>query len=205
MTLRPYLLPLILALVLSLVGMTLSAMQADRWHAALSATLFTVTAIIAGFKVNAPLWNTNADAGARATTPAIAMMRTARITAMVYVWGGACMFAIFYLSGLHWRHSWQYGSAMTAVAIGHILYVRMLSKNLPCLATEGAIDNAARLAALHGVIAGAGLAYVIASGKLYTTHDDWAANVIFVAGCLMVICLSAFAVRSHRELSNRPA
>ena len=200
MTLRPFLLPLILALVLSLVGMTMSAMHADRWHAALSATLFTVTAIVAGFKVNAPLWSGNHRTGSDPTSPAIALMRTARITAMVYIWGGAAMFAIYNWSGLHWRHAWQYGAAMTVLAIGHIMYVRFLSQQSPWLANDGAIETAVRFAAVHGLAAGAGLAWVVATGKIYTQHDDWAANHIFIAGGLMIICLSAFAVRSHREL-----
>ena len=203
MTLRPFLLPLILALLASLAGLTLSAMYADRWHSALSVTLFAVTAIAAGFRVNAPLWRAIADSEAQTTTTAIALMRTTRIAAIVYAWGGASMFVLYHWSGLHWRHGWQYGLAMTVMAAAHIVYVRMLSQKTPWLANDSAVGMAVGFAAFHGLAASAGFAYIAATGKLYTTHDDWAANHVFLAGALTLIFLSAFAIRSHREIENR--
>lgn len=194
-----------LALLASLAGLTLSAMYSDRWHAALSATLFAVAAIAAGFRVNAPLWRATANCDTQATTPAIALMRTTRIAAIVYAWGGAAMFMLYNWSGLHWRHGWQYGLAMTVMAAAHIAYVRMLSQKTPWLANNSAIGMAVGFAAFHGLAASAGLAYIVATGKLYTKHDDWAANEVFLAGSLTLIFLSAFAIRSHREIENRQA
>ena len=203
MTLRTFLLPLFLALFASLAGLTFSAAYGDRWHSALSATLFAIIAIAAGFRVNAPLWRDTYDDAANATTPAIALMRTTQIAAMVYVWGGAAMYAIYHWSGLHWRHAWQYGLAMTAIAAAHIIYVWLLSQKTPLLSNQPALGRAVAFAALHGLAASCGLVWLVATGKLYTKHDDWAANHVFLAGALMLIFLSAFAVKSHRELENR--
>ena len=48
------------------------------------------------------------------------------LAALVYAWGATAMFTIYSLSGLAWRHWWQYGAGMALLAC-MALAVRQLS------------------------------------------------------------------------------
>ena len=48
------------------------------------------------------------------------------LAALVYAWGATAMFAIYSLSGLYWRHWWEYGAGMSLIA-GCILLTLILN------------------------------------------------------------------------------
>ncbi len=51
-----------------------------------------------------------------------------------------------------------------------------------------------KAACLQGFAAGTGISWLIGSGKLATVKGDWAANDVFLAGGVAILCLSAMAI-----------
>ncbi len=147
-------------------------------------------AAAAAVRINAPLWRRPQSL----VTPAAALARTTRLTALIYAACGAAMAAIYLLTPLRWQHGWQYALAMTLAAGGTAVYARRLQ------ATAVSVDFAAQLAGLQGIAVAVALIWMIASGKLDTVKNDWAANAIFLAGGLALVVVSAVAVKTHAAL-----
>lgn len=168
----------ILAAVLlaSAAAMTLAAAMGDKLFSAAAAAVAAIAVVLAAF---AP------DSRRAAAVPA--WRRDDSLAAMLYAWGAAAMFGVYGLSGLWWRHGWQYGSAMALVAAGLYAYARQPSE----------ARHAFWLAVIHGLLAVAALVFLCVSGKLSAGKPDWAANQIFVAGSLaiLVLCLNSARAR----------
>jgi NADH:ubiquinone oxidoreductase subunit 5 (subunit L)/multisubunit Na+/H+ antiporter MnhA subunit len=45
----------------------------------------------------------------------------------------------------------------------------------------------------------AALIYLLASGKLATPKDDWAANVVFLAGGVTILLISLVSLQTYRR------
>lgn len=201
MSQRPFIVLLLLTLLVSLAGLTLSAALEDKWHSALSAGIYAISAIATGARINLPCWfRSEAGPDQDLTRAAKAFRRTTRVTAITYAWGAIAMFLMYGWAGLSWRHGWQYGAAMALIAAGLASYARLMRPAGNPLESPRALGVSARLAALHGIVASTAIVWLVASGKLATQKADWAANNIFLAGGLAIVVLSAFAVRTHRKL-----
>lgn len=117
----------------------------------------------------------------------------AELMALTWGWGGLSMVLAYGAAGLKWQHGWQYGSAMLLIAVGLTLYSRRIVTGSP-LAEPASMEWGRKAAFLQGFAAGTGISWLIGSGKLATVKGDWAANDVFLAGGVAILCLSAMAI-----------
>jgi SNF family Na+-dependent transporter len=103
---------------------------------------------------------------------------------------------------LYWQHGWHYGLAMALIAAGMAQYVKLLEQGHPDIVSDSAIDRAMKLASAQGIGVSVVLLWLVASGKILTPRSDWAANLIFVAGGLSIVCMCAFVTKSYHELTR---
>src|SRR4029078_1802569 len=106
MPLKPMLPALLLAFALSILVAVLATPRGASVPLALAAGLFALQVLFSLVRINAPLWQSNSPAAADIEW---AWANTV-LTALVYAWGAVAMFSIYSLSGLAWRHWWQYGT-----------------------------------------------------------------------------------------------
>ena len=57
-----------------------------------------------------------------------------------------------------------------------------------------------RVTVVHAAAVVAALVYLLASGKLATLKDDWAANVVFLTGCVTILLISLVSLTTWRRL-----
>ncbi len=182
-----------LSMALAALGialMTAFAATGNKIGLTLVAVGLGLVAAAAAVRINAPLWRRPQSL----VTPAAALARTTRLTALIYGACGAAMFAIYLLTPLRWQHGWQYALALTLAAVGAAVYARRLE------ASGVSVDFAAQLAGLQAIAVAVALIWMIASGKLDTVKDDWAANAIFLAGGFAIVVVSVVAVKTHAAL-----
>ena len=123
MPLRPMLPTVLLASVLSIVVGVLAAARGASVPLGLAVGLFAVQVLLTLWRINAPTWR----AGTPQTPAADWVLSNTVLTAIVYAWGAAALFCIYGLSGLHWRHWWQYGAGMALLAGVALLCARHLA------------------------------------------------------------------------------
>jgi hypothetical protein len=198
---RHLLFVVIVVFLASLFGTHIGASWANRWLFAASAFVFSATATIAAFLVNRRYWRGTAVAGGK---PEIvqALIASTQLSALVYAWGATALLLVYSASGLYWQHGWQYGLAMALIAAGMAYYAKLLGQKHPDLLSENAIEWAAFLASAQGIAVSVVLLWLVASGKILTPRADWAANLIFVAGGMSIVCLCAFVTKSYHELTR---
>jgi biotin transporter BioY len=195
---RPLMLVLIVVFLASLSGAILAADWSNRWLFAASAFVFSLTCSIAGFVLNRPYWRSDTSPATRPHT-ITALIACTKISALVYAWGAAALLLVYSITGLRWQHGWQYGSAMAIIALCMAYYVKLLDQGHPDFAGERAVEKVILLAAGQGVVFSVGLLWLVASGKVLTPRSDWAANLIFVAGGLCIVCLCAILTKTFHE------
>ena len=196
--------PLLLAIAASLAGLQYAAAHTQKMLSGACAGLLFAATVFAAYRSNAIILNAPVSSG----TPPFATVRSAlrqttQFSVLVYAWAACALFLVYLGSGLIWQHGWQYGLALALVAFGLALYVRDLGKAGHWVASPQAIESAIGLAKLHGLLSAAVVCWLIASGKIATTRDDWAANHIFIACTAAIAILSAIAVTTHWTLSRR--
>jgi hypothetical protein len=192
---------LCVVVVASLAGTFFGASWSNRWLFAASAFVFSFTASIAAFVVNRQYWRGDAASGAK--NAAIPMLiASTNLSALVYGWGATALLLVYSATGLYWQHGWQYGLAMALIAAGMLQYVKRLDQGHPAFISENAIERAVMLASVQGIMTSLVLLWLVASGKILTPRTDWAANLIFVAGGLSIVCLSAFVTKTYHELTR---
>jgi len=190
--------PWLVAALAAVVGlMTWAARHDFRLLSAAVAGLFAV-----GVVAVAAVLNRRATAGGDREPAAQFHMlrRNTRLVALIYGWGAAAMLSVYTVSGLHWRHGWQYGLAMALIAAGLIWYVRALGHPGTRRAQRAGSGATRGLMLLHALAAAGGIVFLVASGKLSILKSDWAVNHVFVAGGLAVIALSLISARTHAAL-----
>jgi len=202
--LKPLLMAIVIALVASVLVMVFAAARDARAIFALAATLFVVQIIFVTLRINWPLMR---DGTAQSKEGAVvaSVLCNSVLTGLAYAWGAAAMLTVYSLSGLSWRHGWQYGAAMALVAIGVFVYTRWLSADNSGLRTPRALAAVTSLGALQGLGTIAAAAFLLLSGKLVTPKSDWAANDIFLAGSVTLTLLSLISVLSYRKLTQGPS
>lgn len=187
MVLGPLIPFLAVALILSVTGMVHGAGRADAQFTALSAQAFVALVVIVALVLNVSSWR-DASLEDNVEKSASAVRRNGRLAALIYAWGAAAMFAMYSLSELSWRHSWQYGLGMAVLGIGITIYIYWLR------AKAKPIFPPLSLTLLHAGAAAAGLTFLIGTGKLNTVKSDWAANEVFLWGGLAIIVLCVLSV-----------
>jgi hypothetical protein len=202
--LKQLVLTIVMALVASVLVMVFAAARDARAIFALAATLFVVQIIFVTLRINWPLMRDGPAQGREGAVVASVLCNSV-LTGLAYAWGAAAMLTVYSLSGLSWRHGWQYGAAMALVAIGVFVYTRWLSADNSGLRTPRALAAVTSLGALQGLGTIAALAFLLLSGKLATPKSDWAANDIFLAGSVTLALLSLISVLSYRKLTQGPS
>jgi hypothetical protein len=195
MPLRPMLPTILLAFSLSILVAVLAAARDAGTPLALAVGLFTAQILFAVVRTNAPVWRADV-----APPPGSGWAwSNAVLAALVYAWGAAAMFAVYSLSGLAWRHWWEYGAAMMLLAAATLLCAQLLTAGRGPHASSRSMAILMGLTALQAVCMGGALVYLIASGKLLSHHSDWAANQIFAAGGVMLVLVSFASLLAYRR------
>jgi hypothetical protein len=203
MPLRPLLPALLLALVMSIVVGVLATGRGSGLTLALAVALFALQMLFALVRTNAPFWRSGAEMP-HDTTVALCVRRNTLLAALVYAWGAAAILAIYSLSGLYWRHWWQYGAAMALVATAVFLYAHLLTDEQGSYRTPRAMNALMGLTVAQGLAVSGALVYLVAAGKLLSPRSDWASNYVFAAGCITLAVLSAVSVITYGKLKQRP-
>lgn len=203
MSLQNIVLWLVLALVLSIAGMTFAAPAHLKLAHILLAGAAAGGLIQVSLVVNMPYWRGLAG-GERSDDATIdAARRNARLIAIVYMWGAVALMAIYYLTRLNWYHAWQYAAGMALISAGIFAYVHVLGRQGSLLRQPVALQLVEALTALQVIAAAGGLGFLLGTGKLMTRKDDWAANDVFLMGGLAIIVLSVHALLSQQRLRRR--
>lgn len=197
MSLRPVLPWLLLAGALSIAAMVLGAGRGDKFTPALAAGLFAAAVIAVALWVNFPLWFRRSPHVDEASIKA-ALVCNVWLAALVYAWGAIALYAVYSLSDIFWRHSYQYGLGAALFAVGVSFYASSLDRE------KNMASPPLYLTALHGLAAAGGLAYLVGSDKLATHRGDWAANDVFLAGGVAIVVLCAIAAITQ-TLSAEPS
>lgn len=193
MTLQSLMPLLTLALVLSAGAFAHFAGEGQVAAASIAANAFTLILVFVSLRTNRPLWELPKDRIKPQAAP-VAARRNARLIAFAYAWGAVAMFAVYKLVGIRWQHGWQYGSGMAMIAAGIFGYAHVLGDPKSSLRTPRNLNAALKLTVLHGAVAAVALAVLFTSGKLKSPRGDWPANIVFMAGGIAVVMLSAIAV-----------
>lgn len=198
--------PLLLALLTVLVA-SAAGQAAGAAHGSVELSIFAATAFVGAmlrvaWQANHPWWHC-ADAHDIGPAPDRAQpmlaARNAVLLAIGYAWGAASLAAVYLGTPLRWQHGWQYASGMALIALLIALASRRIEPNW-----SG--DLRRRLvwvSLLHGWAATGGLVWLIGSGKIFAPKPDWAANIVFAGGAVIVACVGAMWLRTNRLLSER--
>ncbi len=185
---------LLLAGALSVGIAILAAARRSEATLALAALLFALQVLVVLLRTNVPLWRGSAGADAGWAWD------NSVLTAISYAWGAAVMLTVYPLGGLVWRHWWQYGLGMALLAAGTLVVAGYL------VGARKPHDDGRGLVVLMRMTVGlvvavvASLVYLVASGKLATPKDDWAANVVFITGGVTVLAISLASLLSYRRV-----
>jgi hypothetical protein len=183
--------------LLTLVAIVIAATLDNQPLAVLAGAMFLVVVSIVGWRF--------AGLASRNDPAAVVSARYARLIGVTWTWSGATMLAAYYLTDLSWQHAWQYGLAMLLIAALLFHYAGLRTNEASPFAREPLVMSARWLTGLQGVAAVAGVIILTLSGKLQAGKQDWAANIIFIAGGLAIFTLSMSALRGEqRAMRNSP-
>ena len=188
-------------LVASVIGQCVGAGQSSVGLSIFAAAAFSGAVLRLAWHINTPWWRSSGAALGPSHAQALPLMasRNALMLALGYAWGGLSMLAVYLLTPLRWQHGWQYGAGM--VVIGALIW--WVSRRLSVSAwTRAMSQRLTWLTLAHGSAATAALGWLILSGKLATTKADWAANIVFVCGALIITGVSAMGLRTLQMLEK---
>ncbi|WP_045837458.1 hypothetical protein [Hyphomicrobium sp. 99] len=203
MTLRPSLPSLLITLAAALIAMYLAASHVLKAEAAVAAAVFALVIVVAAIRTNAPVWRRPPSAAG--PTPRDALLVTTKLMMLAYLWCAIAFYAIYLGTNTRWQHGWEYGTGMLLISGAYGYYLSRLSDPADHLSSPNAIERMVRFSAYLAFLIGAGLVWLVGSGKLATLKGDWAANQLFLAGGFAVICLSAIIVKTNSALTERHA
>lgn len=177
--------------VLSVGAMAVGAAIGNQPLTILAGAMFAMVASVVGWRfVNLRAESENLDALAA---------RYAWLMSITWAWSGAAMLACYYLTDLSWQHAWQYGAGMLLIAGGVARYAQARMAPGSRFAVPDMVSAASLATLAQGVAALAGVVILALSGKLDAAKQDWAANVVFVAGGLAIFAVSMAARRAERQ------
>jgi hypothetical protein len=187
---------ILISFALSIFVSVLAATRHAGVPMALAAALFAVQVLIAVLRINAPFWRT----GDAQTLSLDWAWDNTVLAAVAYAWGATAMFTVYSLSGLTWRHWWQYGVGMALLASAALVCAAYLARSRGPYATAKANSVLMGVTAAQVIAVGGGLVYLIASGALHTKKPDWAANYVFITGGCTVILISLASLLTFYRL-----
>lgn len=192
---------LIVVLGASVAGMAIGGMTRRLWLVLLSAGFFMVMTIAVSIAANAPLWRQGRTVLNGRDEAIIALRKNARLIAMAYGWGALSMQVLYTtpLTGLKWQHGWQYALVMLLLAVGAYHFASGLANPKQ---QQSLVELGTPLAIANSVLGACGLVFLAGSGKLLLWRPDWAANQVFLFGALIVMVLSAIALKTHARLTQ---
>ena len=185
----------------SVAGEVAGASQGTSGLVVFAGGAFAGAILRLAWQLNAPWWQPAhaSDIGpSRSDAQPIMAARNARLIALGYAWGAASLLAIYLLSPLRWQHGWQYGTGMGLIALLIFMYSRALEGRW----TTDLNWSLTWVALIHSWAATAGLGWMIGVGKFYSAKGDWAANIVFACGGLMIVGVTIMALRTGRFLSQ---
>lgn len=190
----------IAVLLASVAGQMAAANAGAIGFAAFAAGAFLLAALRAGLILNRPWWSPAGHAigpSPLAAQPVMAA-RNGELLALGYGWGALSLLAIYLLTPLRWQHGWEYGVGMALIAA----LLAALARHIAQAAwTEARFKTLLAVSVLHGTAALTGLAWLVASGKVWSLKGDWAANIVFVSGALLIAAISAMGIATAIRLS----
>lgn len=182
-------------LVLSAAGMAYGAENGSRALTVAAAFGYALVVMLVALVINRPCWKT--PKGGHAPDLLFhTMRRNTRLAALVYGWAALAFFAVYGLTGVTWRHGFQYGTAATLIAGALLFYVHRMGE------PGRDVPPSRALTLLHATAVIGGLAFLLMSGKLATMRGDWPANYIFLFGGLALLGLCTIAYRTQRILEQ---
>jgi len=189
----------IAVLLASVAGQAAAARAGHITMSYFAAIAFVLAGLQYAFTLNRSWW---ADSGrgiepARDTAQPVMAARNAEAIGLCYGWGGLSLLAVYQLSGVHWQHGWQYGLGMVAIAALVMAAARLLRGASWTRAHYRALGWAS---AAHGLAALAGVAWLIGSGKAQSLKGDWAANVVFLMGGLLIAGVTVMGLKTAMRL-----
>lgn len=202
MSLQPLIPFLVSMLAGSVAVMVWAATGSHKLASAAAAGVFALVVVVASVRINLPLIARTVPYDGEAAIHA--SRRNARLMALTYAWGGAAMLAVYFLSGLWWWHSWQYGGAMALIAASLLGFVHQAGDPDSHLRTPRILSLLAMATAVQGLAAATGVALLVRSGKPWIKNTDWVANQVFLAGGTAIAVLSAIAVLTHLRIVAAP-
>ncbi len=183
--------------LLSVVAMVVGAETGNQPLTILAGAMFAIVATMAG-------WRFTTLARSAKDFDVLAA-RYAWLMAIAWTWAGAAMLACYYLTDLRWQHAWQYGAGMLLIAGLVAQYARARVEPGSRFATQDMAFAASLLTRIQGLAAIACVVVLAMSGKLDAAKQDWAANVVFVAGGLAIFALSTAARRAEQQFHRAAA
>jgi hypothetical protein len=206
MPLRPLLPAMLLALVMSIIVGVLAVGRDSGFTLALAVALFALQMLFAMVRTNAPFWHADANTETgRDAIISLCVRRNTLLAALVYAWGAAAILAIYSLSGLNWRHWWQYGAAMALVAAAVFVYAYLLTDEHGAYRAPKALNALMGLTVVQGLAVTGAFVYLVGWGKLVSQRSDWAANYVFATGSLTLAVLSLISVLTYNKLKQGAA
>lgn len=188
-----------LAFVVSILICVSAANRNASVAVGLASALYAAQVLMSALRVNVPMWQGRTLTSCGRNWG----WNNSLLAIATYGWGAAAMFSIYGLSHLNWRHWWQYGAAMTLLAVIAYACARiLLGRDAAQPSSPQALARLAQMTLLQGIAAAAGLVYLVTSGALDTLKDDWAANHVFLAGGIPIALLSLLSWLTYRRLAQ---
>lgn len=177
--------------LLSVAAMVVGAASNNQPLTILAGAMFAIVASIVGWRF--------AAVASKAESLDVLAAGFAWLMSIAWAWAGVAMLACYYLTDLSWQHAWQYGAGMLLIGGLTAQYARTRLIPGSRFAAKDTVLAASLLTQLQGFAAVLGVVILALSGKLDAAKQDWAANVVFVAGGLAIFALSAAARRAERQ------
>ena len=188
----------------ALIAMFLAAGALQKVESAIAAAVFVFVIVTAAIRTNAPVWRRRPSASE--ITPRDALITTTRLVVLAFSGAASPSSRSISAPAFAGSTAGNTAPAMVLIAGAYAYYLSRLRD--PHDDWSKPSGNRARWCDLPPIRLspiGAGLVWLISSGKLATLRGDWAANQLFLAGGFAVICLSAIIVKTNSALAERHA
>lgn len=174
----------------SIAAIGLSAAWQSEILAACAATAFALAIAASGMVLTASAAETGQS------RPLAVLRRTTRLSIWMLAWSAAALFAAYPLAGLKWQHGWQYASGYALLAVAFAVFLNRLSQSAPPNGAVPAQTRPLAMAFLAALLAA--ILWLLTSGKLMTTHQDWLANDVFLASAAAISVLTVLFLTRGR-------
>jgi len=162
-----------------------------------------ISLIAASALRNRPIWDAEMAANPiERYEPLRTASANARFMGFAYGWGSLSMATMYYLTDLYWYHAYQYSIYMAIPAVVSIIFARTLRSSKGSGHTQGNLKLSMYLTVFQALAMIGIVGYLLMSGKLEIIRKDWAADHVFLWGCLAILGLSILALAVQWRLSR---